>query len=262
MKLQSISLSICILFFALLLVVTATRGWAIDEDSIVGVWLFDEGTGRITHDLSGNNNDAVFEGEPEWVNGKFGKALNFDGSEDYLAAPDSDSLDVSEDQLSIIAWVNGEGWPAANHIVRKIADEEAGAIYMLRVHPEIPYVILSAGGADKIIQGPTTLPTEEWIHLAMVYDGQEVRIYVNGELDVAAPLSGELAQSDNELRIGRGDPAGYFLGIIDDVGVFASALTEEDIQEIMEIGLQEVLGAPVEPVGKLPTSWAKIKTAY
>jgi PKD repeat protein len=246
------------------LVVFGMVNWAdavIDEGSLVGVWLFDENEGEIAHDSSDNGNDAEFQGAPQWVDGKFGKALWFNGSTDYVAAPDSESLDINGDQLSIVAWINGEDWPAANHVVRKVADGDTSAIYILRVQPDTVRIYLNTGGGDEITDGVTVLPVDEWTHVAMVYDGAEVQVYVNGELDGSKPQSGEVRQSDNELRIGRGEPAGYFMGIIDEVAVFASALTEEDIREIMEVGLNELI-LPVEFSGKLPTVWAEVKTAY
>ena len=77
---------------------------------------------------------------------------------------------------------------------------------------------------------------------------------------LSGPATGNVDQSDGELRIGRGDPAGYFLGTIDEVGVFASALTEEDLQKIMEMGLRQMF-LSVEPA-RLSTVWAEVKTAY
>jgi len=64
---------------------------------LVGWWRLDEGSGTTAYDSSSNGNDARFEGSPAWVeDGKFGKALKFDGSSDYLAAPDSESLDIKQ----------------------------------------------------------------------------------------------------------------------------------------------------------------------
>jgi hypothetical protein len=122
-------------------------------------------------------------------------------------------------------------------------------------------IYLNTGGGDEITDGATVLPVNEWIHVAMIYDGEEVRVYVNGELDGNKPQGGEVRQSNNELRIGRGEPAGYFLGTIDEVAIFASALTEEDIQDIMKAGLSNLV-LPVESVGKLPLAWAEVKMAY
>jgi hypothetical protein len=202
---------------------------------LVGWWRLDEGSGTTAFDSSSNGNDASFEGSPAWVeDGKFGKALKFDGSSDYLAAPDSESLDINADQLSIAAWINGEDWPAANHIVRKIADTGTGSIYMIRVQPDTMRVYLNTSAGETIVQGTTVLNTNEWYHVALIYDGAEARIYVNGQLDVSMNVSGELTQSNNELRIGRGEPAGYFVGMIDDVRLYNHALTESELLSAME----------------------------
>jgi len=261
MRAWNVSLSFCIVLNILFFGTTTPVNSDIDENSIVAIWLFDESNGKVAHDSSKNGNDAEFYGNPEWVDGKFGKALWFNGSTDYVAAPNSDSLDINGDKLSIVAWVNGEEWPAANHVVRKVADQGTASIYILRVQPETVRVYMNTNAGEKIIDGATVLPTNKWIHLAMVYNGKEVRIYVNGKLDGSGPVTGDVIQSNNELRIGRGEPAGYFHGTIDEVAIFASALTEKDIQNIMETGLSKLL-LPVELGGKLFSSWAKVKASY
>lgn len=258
----SVCVLVCVAMISLLFCgIPNSANGAIDESSVVAVWLFDEGSGQVAHDSSENGNDAGFQGAPKWAEGRFGNALWFNGSTDYVAAPDSESLDINGEQLSIVAWINGEGWPAANHVVRKVADGDTSAVYILRVQPETVRVYLNTGGADEITDGVTVLPLNEWTHVAMVYDGAEVRIYVNGELDGSKPQSGEVRQSDNELRIGRGEPAGYFLGSIDEVAIFALALTEGDIREIMQTGLGKLV-LSVESVGKLPIVWAEVKISY
>ena len=205
------------------------------DAELIGWWRLDEGSGTTATDSSGNGNDARFEGAPVWVDdGKFGKAIKFNGSSDYLAAPDSESLDINGDQLSIAAWINGEDWPAANHILRKVADTGTSSIYILRVQPDSVRVYLNTSAGETIVQGTKVLPTNEWSHTALTYDGAEARIYVNGELDISMDVSGELTQSDNELRIGRGEPAGYFVGMIDDVRLYNHGLTESELLSAME----------------------------
>ena len=202
---------------------------------LIGWWRLDEGDGTMAFDSSGYGNDARFEGSPMWVDdGKLGKALRFNGSSDYLAVADSESLDINGDQLSIAAWINGEDWPAANHVVRKVADTGTGSIYILRVQPDSMRVYLNTSDGETIIQGTTALTTNEWFHVALTYDGAEARIFVNGEMDISNEVSGELTQSNNELRIGRGEPAGYFVGMIDDVRLYNHALTEGELLSAME----------------------------
>ena len=121
----------------LLLIVAPGVALGADDPNLVASWQFDEGSGTTAFDSSGNGNDATFAGAPQWVgDGRFGKALKFDGVADYVAAPDSESLDINGDQLSLTGWINGESWSAANHIVRKIADTGTGAIYFIRVQPD------------------------------------------------------------------------------------------------------------------------------
>jgi len=68
------------------------------DPSLAGWWKFDEGSGTTANDSSGNENHGTFNGDPQWVNGKFGKALKFDGGSDYLDVPDSNSLDINGEQ--------------------------------------------------------------------------------------------------------------------------------------------------------------------
>jgi len=205
------------------------------DAGLVGWWKLDEGSGTTALDSSGNGNDASFQGAPAWAeNGKFGKAVWFNGTSDYLAAPDSDSLDIKGDQLSIAAWVNGEAWGGARHIVRKTPDSGTDAIYFIRGQGTTLRSDISTSAGATIIVGTTVLPVAEWVHVALVYDGAEARIYVNGKLDVAMSVSGAITESNNELRIGRGEPSGYFLGMIDDIRLYNHALTEGELLSVME----------------------------
>jgi len=249
---------ICLVPFVLVLGLALTS--TADAD-LVGWWRFDEGSGTTAFDSSGNGNDGTLNGDPKWVAGKYGGALKFNGSSDYLAAPDSESLDINADQLSIAAWINGEDWPAANHIVRKIADTGTSSIYMIRVQPDTVRVYLNTSDGETIVQGTTVLPTNEWVHVALTYDGTEARIYVNGQLDVSMDVSGELTESNNELRIGRGEPSGYFVGMIDDVRLYNHALTESELLSAMEgSGAEYPFACGPEPAdgALLEATWANL----
>ena len=70
---------VCIIGLAL----TAQSGAEIDPETITGLWLFDEGAGKVAIDSSGSGLDADIT-KPEWVDGPFGKALEFDGGGAFL----------------------------------------------------------------------------------------------------------------------------------------------------------------------------------
>jgi len=63
----------------------------IDNETIVGMWLFDEDTGDTVKDSSGNKNDGKFKKGPKRVAGKFGLACELDGTS-YVEVPFSPSL--------------------------------------------------------------------------------------------------------------------------------------------------------------------------
>ena len=250
----------CALILCGMWAILAGTAFGIAPDEVAAIWLFDEGRGKIVRDSSGNGNDGTINGDPKWVEGRFGKGLEFDGVDDYVAVPDSDSLDIDGDRITIVAWIKGSGWPAANHIVRKLHDQAQGHIYVLRVQPDKirAYIATDVKPSPGYqVDGATPLKVGEWYHVALVYDGNEIRIYLNGELDGSLPASGNIETSDAELRIGRGDPAGYFAGVIDEVAIFDAALSEEEIRELMENGLKAGLG--VNPSGKLPITWGRLK---
>ncbi len=86
-------------------------------------------------------------------------------------------------------------------------------------------------------------------------------LYVNGELFGTKGAGGGVIEAANGLRIGASGTIGeVFNGIIDDVGIFNEALSEDDIKDLYDKGLGMASGiAAVESSGKLATTWAVIK---
>ena len=77
------------------------------EDGLVSYWNFDNIVGDTVEDAWRDNDGTIF-GDPEIVEGKFGsKALKFDGQDDYVEFPDSDSLDGMSG-ISVLLWANVE----------------------------------------------------------------------------------------------------------------------------------------------------------
>jgi len=74
------------------------------DPSLVGLWHFDEGSGTTATDSSESGNTGTLINGPVWTTGKVGGALSFDGTDDYVSVPDSDSLDITN-QLTIDLWV-------------------------------------------------------------------------------------------------------------------------------------------------------------
>ena len=83
---------VCISFIVVSLMLTGVSNAKIDPGTVVGMWLFDEGKGDVTADSSANKNDGTLENGPEWTDGKFNEAIQFDGAQDYVDVGNADNL--------------------------------------------------------------------------------------------------------------------------------------------------------------------------
>ena len=107
----------------------------------------------------------------------------------------------------------------------------------------------------------TPLPTPgEWTHLAVTFDGEVQRGYVNGVKgekggNVDMFWAGPIGHVDVPLKIGASGSDTY-TGLIDEIAIYSRALTEEEILEAMEQGHGFIA---VHPSGKLPLCWGIIK---
>jgi hypothetical protein len=228
----------------------------IDPDSIVGLWLFDEGKGYETEDSSGNGYHGDLEGDVSWVDGVFGTALEFKGG-DYVELRDSAAnLPFGQrEPFTITAWVRNQG---GGTVIGKFNGGVIGA-----------YILVIGGGGSVTfhreidpwgLAGSKPLPFGEFGHLAATYDGDTMKIYIDGELDVEQDRGPQNTDTVTPVLIGArftgGNPSEFFNGALDEVALFNVALTEDQIQEVMK-GL-----APPEAVSahdKLASTWGNIK---
>ncbi len=241
-------------------VLTASSHAKLDPETIVGMWLFDEGDGDIAEDLSGNGNDGKLEGG-EWVDGKFGKAIKFNGASDYVDTGNDPITDtVGTTILSISAWVKR----ATDTSRLLVAIRRSPGGYVLGVGilgASTNQIKMTKYAVVDIYLGDFPQDTD-WHHLVGVWDEQGQTAYIdgviNGESGNTANFSS--ASSGNLLIGGDTGDQGYTDGAIDDVAIFNVALTEDDVNDIMNQGLGRATGATaVFPEGRLTTVWGKIK---
>ena len=247
-------------FFVISLMFVGISYAEIDQETCVGMWLLDENA----DDSSGNNNHGTIMGNPELVDGKFGKALKFNGSDDYVEIPSSDSLNINE-QITLVVWgyveaLDGDGdqWIDRGGHARK--PNCYGIYYRSEGYAQF---MLGDGSARHNADSAEPPATGKWVHIAGTYDGASQILYFDGAI-VGENNEAFSFRGDNNLSviIGKGvDRDNYaFNGSIDEVAVFNVALTADDINDIMTAGLSGALGmTAVSPSGKLATTWSEIK---
>jgi hypothetical protein len=224
-----------ILASLLLLSAFLGAGPARAQSGLVAAYGFNEGSGTTVADSSGHGNNGTIYGGASWTtSGKFGSALNFDGVNDMVVVPASASLNVGA-ALTLEAWVyptgTQNGW-------RTIVNKDVDAYNLSASNPAGN--LRPAGGGTvsstgwEEADGPSAIPVNAWRHLALTYDGANLRLYVNGVQVASQPASGTLESNSNQLSFGGNAPYGeFFKGRIDEVRVYNRALSASEIQTDM-----------------------------
>lgn len=227
-----------------------------------GLWLLDEGKGDKVEDSSGNGNTGTLVNGAKWALGKFGKAVELDGSDDYVEIPDSSTLDGMK-KITVAAWIflhsfNASGY---NGFVDKTRGGNPGwrSYNLAQRNGQWEWGLANEANTKNTLNAGVT-KEKEWVHLAGTYDGKEMKLYENAVEIGVLGQTGPVQDSDSVLAFGRWNGGGgslYAEGIIDEVVIFNIALPEADIKTIMNEGLSRALA--VENTGKLSTTWATIK---
>jgi len=257
MKSKVARLTIVYVSFMVISLIFTTQGDAkIDPESIAGLWIFNEGTGKVVEDSSGNGYDGELKKNPTWADGKYGKGLEFHGG-NYVELQDSSAgLPFGGvEPFSITAWVKNIG---GGTIIGKFNGGVIGA-----------YILVVSGGGTVTFHrevapwglgGAKALPKGEFGHVAATYDGSDMKIYIDGELDAKQGRAAQNTDTVTPVLIGArftgGAPSNFFTGILDEVALFNVALTPDDIKVAMR-GLSPE--SAVFAAGKLTTTWASIK---
>jgi hypothetical protein len=213
---------------------------------LVAAYSFNEGSGTNVNDASGNARNGTIRGA-QFAVGKSGKALQFDGVDDWVTVTDvtNSPLDLTTG-MTVSAWINAAQFTGWETIVLK---ERGAAAMSYALYAQdggvvnggvnAPSGVVRAGAADEVVQGVSPVALNVWTHLATTYDGTTQRIYVNGALVASRPLTGAIAVGNGALRIGGNNSwAGeFFSGLIDEVRVYNRALTNAEITTDMSTPL-------------------------
>ncbi len=207
------------------------------DPTLVGWWKLDEGAGTEIFDSSRYENDSnLVSTTLAWTDGRVNGALQFNGTSDYVEFGRSESLNI-RDAVTVTLWVRtdnvGDG-------VRKALVMKGEFTYGMRFTDanNLEFRIFSTG--YHTVETPVTEAFNGvWHHLAGVYDGSALMLYVDGELTASAAFSGTINRDDNYyVNLGRnsqGDSNNrwWYSGAMDDVRIYSRALSQEEIRKML-----------------------------
>ena len=208
----------------------------------MGLWPFDEGAGTFTTDLSPSGADGTLVG-PVWqsdtVDGS-DFSLDFDGVDDRV---DVGVIDIVGNEMSLAAWFRVDDFDVLDgRLISKARDVfDADHYWMLSTLQQggafrLRFRLMAGGATNTLIATDGDLVIGEWIHVAAVYDGAEMRLYKDGVLVGSRPKSGAIDMNPAVAVAIGNQPFGAgtrpFDGSIDDVRVYDRVLSEAEITQL------------------------------
>lgn len=214
---------------------------------LVGRWKLNESSGTTAYDATGSYNGTLTNMAPasDWVAGKFGNALDFDGSNDYVQTTASIK---SQSNYTVAAWVklrdvanpqiilwqgdstaNGYGDASTSEMHVQFASNMVGV-----------FLGANSASADSFLAEHELNDTTSWYHVAAVFKNlttsPAVDFYVDGVLratDTGSTTEASSASWDTNFRMARpGAQQRMFNGQLDDVYLYNSALTAQQVLDL------------------------------
>ncbi len=199
---------------------------------------FDEGSGSTAHDTSDNGNDGVLNGDPRWVAGTVGGALEFDGDGDYV-----EMARVVQDDFTLLAWIKtdtpglslgGQGYQGSGLIWSDVAGV-ANDFILAVLGTKLSFF---CGNPDLSANSDKDIVTGDWVHVAATRSAQqqEIGIYIDGQQEktMAHGNSGPLNALDTMAIGGNVLDSRYYTGLVDDVQLYDNVLSQAEILSAMQ----------------------------
>jgi hypothetical protein len=262
---RSLTFKIMLLLSICLIANLASECFAVDSNIVL--WLqFDEGSGATVKDSSSYKNDGTITGA-KWVEGKKGSALSFDGISNLVEIPNTDSLQLSDQGITIALWFKtAETAKQDLLLIEKGAwdNGEYGLSYPGFANFKVRFQIYEIfGQQSNQIDSTTGVPAlsdDKWHHAAGVYDAvnHKFKVYVDGKLETEQGAAAHKFTADiQSLFIGTRNKAGnWYVGAIDDLLVAKVPFSDDQIKKHMNGTLMAV-----DSAGKLATEWGHVKSS-
>jgi hypothetical protein len=207
------------------------------NDGPAAWWKLDDITGKTAFDSSGHRLNGRVRGAA-WS----GQSLSFDGTDDFVEIPGAAKLDITG-SITIEAWINRAASGIQHSIIGKwlwLAEKPVNhRSYYIQVYSDDKLdFFLSPDGShanSARLRSRTTIAPNQWHHIAGVYNGSSMKLYINGVLDNSMPYyKGIYSRINTPVAIGIQNHNGPlhtpFNGLLKDIKIYNYALSYGEIQ--------------------------------
>jgi hypothetical protein len=204
---------------------------------------------RTADDSSGNGNVGILYNGPTWnpTGGVIDGALKFDGTDDYVQVENESIFDITS-QITVSAWIKVNAFDRSFQAIATKGDN-AWRIQRWSNTNRIEFACTGLPHNEYgNICGNISVNDGQWHHVAGVYDGTNMYLYIDGDLDVSVSTSGSINMNNYKVLIGENaQPSAhnrYWNGWIDDVRVYNCALDIDEIRCVRD-GLPDPNHIPI-----------------
>lgn len=222
-------------------------------DGLVGYWKMEETAGGSSvKDYSGNGNNGTPSGAaggnnmpqpssavPLGMNTLDIRSLDFDGTDDQVDAGNGTSLRLTGNAMTMASWVKVDAWPGASSypaLLSKVNGSSPYGGYQINLNGDTGNRFscgMALNSTWRVRTSASTYATDTWYHVACVYDGAAMTIYVNGVADGSTAYTGAIRDVAANLLLGKnGGGAAYLNGQLNEARVYSRALTSADLQAL------------------------------
>ena len=197
---------------------------AITDPNLIGYWKFDEASGDTAIDFSGYGNDGKLGGDPERVEGVIGGALDLDG--DYVAI-DGVVDDITSNDITLSAWIRTTQ-PGEGNVIASNTDSS----HVLQFGIDNGNVWVDDG---PDVDFPPAVNDDQWHMITLVMSGSRINVYTDG-VQVGTITTSIDITTETRWSIGQewdSAPSDFYFGMVDEVRFYDSALTADQVQELM-----------------------------
>ena len=226
-----------------------TSKGGVDMSSNVALYHLDETSGVLV-DSSGNSNSGYIDGAGATygTSGIFDKSLSLDGVYTFFTVSNSASINVDE-TFSLEMWLRLNASPTSTGVTQYLIDRftTASGGYGLSLTIESylggdKLAFYLGSGATTILYSEDNLTLGDWHHVFATYDGNEMKLYLDGVLNSNKTASNAYTAFDDDLYIGAPSSAGSnsFNGSMDEIAIYDSTLDSDEVLERYERGILDL----------------------
>ena len=212
--------------------VTTGDVWSFNTGRLVAHWKLDEGAGETVSNAAGAEYNGKIIGDPTWTTGILGGALEFDSDGDYIEVVDSNDLAI-RNQITVCAWIKTDKITRRWQAIATKGDRSwrlAGRRNGNALEFSCSGLIVPENRWGSLY-GETDVDDGRWHHVAGVYDGETIYLYIDGRVDNSKPAPGKIRVDDRAVFIGNNSqhPDRFWNGVIDDVRIYSYGLSAEEV---------------------------------